>query len=324
MNLKPAGLRVPLVITVLGLISVSMLPPAAVAQDGSLAQAYKIISSKRFVDLTHSFSPVTPVWKGFGPATFSYAADPATGLPYTIAKDGFRAFFYSMVGQYGTHIDPPAHFDPSGMTMDSLYDMMSKEGTHELQIRRNGADMTFQLPVFDPFKHPEQIALYKSSARATRAGAKIQSFSVQNIGAPIFPDEVIACATGLNMGDDYRSFTANRALRKLYDTGLFANVGMTTTEVAGGVKVNIMVQANPVVKSITFIGLSLQEEAQVRPRMITEEGKRTSAFDLFQDTDLIRQILGKANSSDRTVSVDVTGDDGTKRHRDIVIPKSGV
>lgn len=25
-----------------------------------------------------------------------------------------------MVGQYGTHIDPPAHFDPHGMTMDEI------------------------------------------------------------------------------------------------------------------------------------------------------------------------------------------------------------
>jgi len=35
------------------------------------------------------------VWKGFGEATFSRAADPKTGQPYTIEKDGFRAFFIS-------------------------------------------------------------------------------------------------------------------------------------------------------------------------------------------------------------------------------------
>ena len=48
---------------------------------GSLADAYRIIASKQFVDLTHSFSPLTPVWKGFGPATFSAASDPETGQP---------------------------------------------------------------------------------------------------------------------------------------------------------------------------------------------------------------------------------------------------
>jgi kynurenine formamidase len=90
------------------------------SHEKSLAEAYRIIAAKQFVDLTHSFGPLTPVWKGFGPATFSAAADPATGRPYTIEKDGFRVFFYSMVGQYGTHVDPPAHFDPSGKTMDQI------------------------------------------------------------------------------------------------------------------------------------------------------------------------------------------------------------
>ncbi len=110
------------------LFSLALLSPPALAQDalqakspaGSLAEAYRIIASKQFVDLTHTFSPLTPVWKGFGPATFSAAADPVIGHPYTIEKDGFRSFFYSMVGQYGTHIDPPAHFDPAGQTVDQL------------------------------------------------------------------------------------------------------------------------------------------------------------------------------------------------------------
>jgi kynurenine formamidase len=100
------------------------LPSIALAQAGSqrnsLAEAYRTIASKQFVDLTHSFGPLTPVWKGFGPASFSAASDPVTGRPYTIEKDGFRVFFYSMVGQYGTHVDPPAHFDPGGKTMDQI------------------------------------------------------------------------------------------------------------------------------------------------------------------------------------------------------------
>ena len=102
------------------LIITSAALPTAPAPDESLSQAYETIASRRFVDLTHSFSPLTPVWKGFGQAAFASAADPKTGHPYTIEEDGFRAFFYSMVGQYGTHVDPPAHFDPHGITMDEI------------------------------------------------------------------------------------------------------------------------------------------------------------------------------------------------------------
>src|SRR5205085_10090662 len=85
-----------------------------------LDRAYRIIAGKQFVDLTHSFSADTPVWSGFGQARMRPAADPQTNAPYTVAKDGFRATFYEMVGQYGTHVDPPAHFAEGGVTMDEI------------------------------------------------------------------------------------------------------------------------------------------------------------------------------------------------------------
>lgn len=85
-----------------------------------LDRAYRIIASKQLVDLTHSFGPDTPVWSGFGQAKMTPAADPKTHQPYTIAKDGFRATYYEMVGQYGTHVDPPAHFAEDGITMDKI------------------------------------------------------------------------------------------------------------------------------------------------------------------------------------------------------------
>ena len=115
-----AALRAAVFTAIVVFTAACAMPSAAWSQDQSLAEAYKIIASKRFVDLTHSFSPLTPVWKGFGQATFSSAADPATGRPYTIDRDGFRANVFSLVGQYGTHIDPPAHFDPKGRTVDEI------------------------------------------------------------------------------------------------------------------------------------------------------------------------------------------------------------
>src|ERR1700683_5027464 len=84
--------------------ALTMLAAPAQAQS-DLARAYRIIASKTFVDLTHSFGPETPVWAGFGQAKFSPAADPRTHEPYTIPKDGFRTTYYEMVRQYGTHVD---------------------------------------------------------------------------------------------------------------------------------------------------------------------------------------------------------------------------
>ncbi|WP_245434186.1 cyclase family protein [Pseudolabrys taiwanensis] len=93
---------------------------SSAATQSDLARAYRTIASKTFVDLTHSFGPDTPVWSGFGQAKMSPAADPKTKKPYTIKEDGFRSTFYEMVGQYGTHVDPPAHFAEGGITMDAI------------------------------------------------------------------------------------------------------------------------------------------------------------------------------------------------------------
>jgi len=98
-----------------------LMPIAAPANaETDLARAYRVIASKKFVDLTHSFGPETPVWSGFGQAKFTPAANPKTFKPYTIKDDGFRTTFYEMVGQYGTHVDPPAHFDEKGITLDQI------------------------------------------------------------------------------------------------------------------------------------------------------------------------------------------------------------
>ena len=102
------------------LFSAAGLPLLGASAPNSLAEAWRIISSKKFIDLTHAFSPTTPVWSGFGPATFAPAANPGTAQPYTIENDGHRSIRYTLVGQYGTHIDPPAHFAPHGKTLDEL------------------------------------------------------------------------------------------------------------------------------------------------------------------------------------------------------------
>ena len=94
--------------------------PVSADTSPSLADAYKIIAGKQMVDLSHTFGVNTPVWSGFGQAIISAASDPKTHEPYTIEKHGFRSNLFSIVGQYGTHVDPPAHFAPGGITLDKI------------------------------------------------------------------------------------------------------------------------------------------------------------------------------------------------------------
>jgi kynurenine formamidase len=101
-------------------LALALLSSTPAVAGSDLERAYRIIAGKQFVDLTHSFGPTTPVWSGFGQAEFTPAFDPKTRKPYTIKDDGFRATYYNMVGQYGTHVDPPAHFAEDGITMDKI------------------------------------------------------------------------------------------------------------------------------------------------------------------------------------------------------------
>jgi kynurenine formamidase len=75
----------------------------------------------RYIDLTHEITPGIPVWKGFGPGKFSATVDPKTGKPYTYAKDGFEATAYRLAtDQFGTQLDPPAHWAPEYPGIDEL------------------------------------------------------------------------------------------------------------------------------------------------------------------------------------------------------------
>jgi kynurenine formamidase len=107
--------------TALGLVAVSGTARATSDSVG-LWQVYdRTLSKARYIDLTHEITPGIPVWKGFGPADFSATVDPKTGKAYTYAKDGFEATAYKLAtDQFGTQLDPPAHWAPEYPSIDEL------------------------------------------------------------------------------------------------------------------------------------------------------------------------------------------------------------
>jgi kynurenine formamidase len=78
----------------------------------------RLLQAKQFVDLTHAFSPEIPHWPGF-PAERRetlYYYDEGVGS----RGSGFFAQQYTLVGQWGTHVDPPAHFAKGLRTVDEI------------------------------------------------------------------------------------------------------------------------------------------------------------------------------------------------------------
>jgi kynurenine formamidase len=94
----------------------------ATPASSGLWQVYdQSLKRARYIDLTHPITPNMPVWKGFGPGKFSATVDPKTGKAYTYAKDGFAATAYQLsTDQFGTQLDPPAHWAPEYPAIDEL------------------------------------------------------------------------------------------------------------------------------------------------------------------------------------------------------------
>jgi kynurenine formamidase len=84
----------------------------------SLLDLQKILISKKFIDLTHEFAPGIPHWPGFPDeqqkTIYRYEKQPG------LMGDGFFAEVFTHVGQWGTHVDPPAHFHKGLRTVDQI------------------------------------------------------------------------------------------------------------------------------------------------------------------------------------------------------------
>ena len=94
---------------------------AKAAEPGLWSLWSQTLAHAKYIDLTHTVTPDTPVWHGFGPSKFSPTTDPKTSQPYTYEKDGFEATHYDLsTDQLGTQLDPPAHWAPEYPSIDEL------------------------------------------------------------------------------------------------------------------------------------------------------------------------------------------------------------
>jgi kynurenine formamidase len=111
-------------VSILLFVAVSVAACAPSSRDATppLWRMYEnVLKEAKYVDLTHAITPSIPVWAGFGPATFGPTVDRQTGIPFSFAKDGFEATRYVLAtDQFGTQLDPPAHWNPDYPAIDEL------------------------------------------------------------------------------------------------------------------------------------------------------------------------------------------------------------
>jgi len=100
------------------LILIAVLGCSRETKEPTLAEFLRVVKQKKFVDLTHAFQPGIPRWPGFPDEQREtlYWYDDGTGS----MGQGFFAQRFSLVGQWGTHVDPPAHFVRGLRTIDQI------------------------------------------------------------------------------------------------------------------------------------------------------------------------------------------------------------
>lgn len=103
---------------IVSLVAVSAGVAAKAGKPPLMKIVWNIIKTREFVDLTHTFEPGIPHWPGFPDSQrellYSYDGTGAT------LGSGFFAEQFTHVGQWGTHVDPPAHFIEGLRTVDQI------------------------------------------------------------------------------------------------------------------------------------------------------------------------------------------------------------
>src|SRR6266481_3591744 len=135
-------------VTMVALAGAMLFSVASGADENSLWKIQQLLASKIYVDLTHEFQPGIPRWPGFPDETrktiYWYEKRPDT------AGAGFFSELFTHVGQWGTHVDPPAHFikglrtvdqiDPKEMILPlvvvDVHDEVEKNADYTLRIER--------------------------------------------------------------------------------------------------------------------------------------------------------------------------------------------
>jgi kynurenine formamidase len=84
----------------------------------AVLQALRTLQSGQWIDLTHTFDETIPHCESFAPISREtlYHYDPGVGSQ----GHGFLAHRYSHVGQWGTHVDPGAHFVRGKRYLDEI------------------------------------------------------------------------------------------------------------------------------------------------------------------------------------------------------------
>lgn len=157
----------------------------------------------------------------------------------------------------------------------------------------------------------------------------------QPVGAPAQPDAVVVAPSPVvkaievkgnktisvsailakiktRVGQEYIQSVVSDDLKRLYNTGYFADVRVDRQDEEGGVRVIFYIEEKPVIDKITFSKIRYFNPKALRKKMKTQEGKFLDNKSLKDDEDTIKELYAKkgltlAQIETQTSKDEVTG-----------------
>ncbi len=135
------------------------------------------------------------------------------------------------------------------------------------------------------------IALLLMPALAFAAGDKIVSISVQ--GNRYVESSTIIAKMHVRKGDRLNRANLAKDARRLYATGLFGNIQFIGDSVAGGLKLTVKVEENPLIAKVEIIGNEEVTVKDLRLKLKLKSGQVFNAVLAARDQNMIRKAYLK-------------------------------
>jgi len=121
-------------------------------------------------------------------------------------------------------------------------------------------------------------------------GPIVRGIDVEYAGPKTVSTTVILSNMRTTVGEPYSASSVEEDVRNLYATGFFTNLKIEDQEMADGVKVIVIVQPKPLVKSIVINGANKIKASRVKKEIKSKIGESLSEEQISTDSDKIKDL----------------------------------
>ncbi len=129
----------------------------------------------------------------------------------------------------------------------------------------------------------------------------VSQIEIRHVGPPAVSDSMVRANIRTKPGEPYRQASVDDDMKTLYATGYFYNIKVARENEAKGVKVIYILQGNPVLTEIKFIGNSKFKRAKLLKKVTSKVGQPLDEVKLFTDQAEIQKLYQKSGYHKTTV-----------------------